>query len=73
MHPILTCAFIAQGATKINPYFPKGVWYLWPNTTIVDSPGANYEFDVAVDVILLALRGGSILPTQDPSQTTNER
>jgi alpha-glucosidase len=68
---------LAQGATSVDGVFPgvgKGeVWYDWYNqTAIVAQPGQNITIDAPLGHIPVYIRGGSILPTQEPGMTTRE-
>lgn len=66
---------LAQGAVTVDGVFPgvgKGeVWYDWYNqTAIVAAPGQNITIDAPLGHIPVYVRGGSILPTQEPGMTT---
>jgi alpha-glucosidase len=66
---------LAQGATTVGGVFPgvgKGeVWYDWYNQTAAQAgPGENITIDAPLGHIPVYLRGGSILPTQEPGYTT---
>jgi alpha-glucosidase len=68
---------LAQGATSVNGVFPGvgsgEVWYDWYNqTAIVAEPGQNITIDAPLGHIPVYVRGGSILPTQEPGMTTRD-
>ncbi|RDW89244.1 (trans)glycosidase-1 [Coleophoma cylindrospora] len=66
---------LAQGATSVNGVFPGvatgEVWYDWYNQSAVTAgPGENITIDAPLGHIPVYVRGGSILPTQEPGMTT---
>jgi alpha-glucosidase len=68
---------LEQGASSVNGVFPgvgKGeVWYDWYNQTAVQAgPGENITIEAPLGHIPVFIRGGSILPTQEPGYTTTE-
>jgi len=69
---LMALPVIQSGTFSINPYFPAGVWYMYPNISTIVSSGENFVIDAPYDAVLAALRGGSILPTQTPNQTTDD-
>ncbi|KAF2364269.1 Galactose mutarotase N-terminal barrel [Trinorchestia longiramus] len=63
--PVLT-----EGATSRSVYFPEAIWYA-VDTEIAEVVGpATVEVDAPLEKIPLYFRGGSILPFQEPSNTT---
>jgi len=65
---------LAQGATSVNGVFPGvgsgEVWYDWYNQTAVSAgPGQNVTIDAPLGHIPVYIRGGSVLPTQEPGMT----
>lgn len=72
---LMVVPVLAQGATTVNGVFPgsgKGeVWYDWYNqSSITSSPGQNITIDAPLGHIPVYIRGGSVLPTQEPGMTT---
>ncbi|XP_076060540.1 lysosomal alpha-glucosidase-like [Oratosquilla oratoria] len=61
---------LLQHQTKVNAYLPKGLWYDWYTGEQLKSKGEVFKLDAPHDTIPLLVRGGSVLPTQDPSTTT---
>ncbi|KAF2230688.1 glycoside hydrolase family 31 protein [Viridothelium virens] len=64
-------------ATTVDGVFPGvkdgTVWYDWYNQTAVDVPaGANVTIDAPLGHIPLYVRGGSVMPMQEPGYTTAE-
>ncbi len=70
--PVLT-----QGATSVNGIFPGvgsgEVWYDWYNQSAVTAAsGQNITIDAPLGHIPVYVRGGSVLPIQEPGMTTKE-
>lgn len=68
---------LAQGATSVDGVFPgvgKGeVYYDWYTySPIQASPGQNVTIDAPLGHIPLYLRGGNVIPTQEPALTTRD-
>ncbi|XP_023025858.2 lysosomal alpha-glucosidase [Leptinotarsa decemlineata] len=63
---------LEEAVDSVQAYVPKGVWYdfytKWPTT----SEGENFTLSAPLDTIPLLIRGGYILPQQNPNQTTTE-
>lgn len=68
---LMVLPVLEEGAAQLNAYFPNDTWYLWPNVSTLTSTGERFVLNVPVDKILLAIRSHSIIPTQQPNQTTN--
>lgn len=74
---ILVTPVLAQGATSVDGVFPgigKGeVWYDWyTHSPITASAGQNITIPAPLGHIPLYIRGGTILPLQNPGYTTYE-
>ncbi|KAI9806522.1 MAG: hypothetical protein M1833_003709 [Piccolia ochrophora] len=77
---LLITPVLTPGATSVDGVFPgvgpnQGgeVWYDWYNQTAVSpEPGRNTTIDAPLGVIPLYVRGGSVLPMQQPALTTRE-
>lgn len=54
-------------------YLPNDVWYDYYSKNKILSNGTVFNVKVSKDTIPLAIRGGYILPTQDPGTTTTSR
>ena len=68
---------LAQGATTVDGVFPGigagEIWYDWYNQTVVSaSPGQNITIDAPLGHIPVYIRGGSVLPTQEPGMTIKQ-
>lgn len=74
---ILITPVLAQGATVVNGVFPgvgKGeIYYDWYNqTAAIAQAGKNTTIDAPLGHIPVYIRGGHILPTQEPALTTRD-
>ena len=75
---ILVTPVLTQGATSVDGVFPgagKGeCYYDWYNQSAitVPEPGANVTIDAPLTHIPVYVRGGYILPLQEPALTTRE-
>lgn len=54
-------------------YLPKDVWYNFYSKNKIQSEGSIFTVEAALDTIPIAIRGGYILPVQDPAATTTSR
>jgi alpha-glucosidase len=68
---------LAQGATTVDGVFPMvgngEVWYDWYNhSAVVAAHGQHISIDAPLGHIPVYIRGGSVLPTQEPGMTTKE-
>ncbi|KAJ8027757.1 Maltase-glucoamylase, intestinal [Holothuria leucospilota] len=61
-----------QGATTVNAYFPYTPWYDYYTGTYLNTRGGYTILSAPMDYIPLHVRGGYILPTQEPAVTTTE-
>lgn len=74
---LLITPVLAQGATSVNGIFPGvasgEVWYDWYNQTAISAgPGENVTIDAPLGHIPVYVRGGSVLPIQEPGYTTRD-
>jgi len=72
---LLVTPVLVQGASSVDGVFPGvgngEVWYDWYNQTAVTaSPGQNITIDAPLGHIPVYVRGGSVLPVQEPGMTT---
>jgi len=67
--PVLT-----EGASYVTAYFPSGLWYDYYSGVVVDPKGtAKYQIlQAPITYIPLHIRGGGIIPFQQPALTTAE-
>jgi len=75
---ILVIPVLEPGATSVNGVFPglvrgEETWYDWYNHTAVPVPSqANTTIDAPLGHIPVYVRGGSVLPLQQPALTTRD-
>ncbi|KAE8156028.1 glycosyl hydrolases family 31-domain-containing protein [Aspergillus tamarii] len=75
---ILVIPVLEPGVSTVNGVFPgliegKETWYDWYNGTAVPVPAqANTTIDAPLGHIPVYVRGGSVLPLQQPALTTRE-
>jgi alpha-glucosidase len=74
---LLVTPVLVQGAGTVDGVFPgseKGeVWYDWYNQTAVTaSLGQNVTIEAPLGHIPVYIRGGKVLPIQEPGMTTRE-
>ncbi|XP_031787365.1 lysosomal alpha-glucosidase [Nasonia vitripennis] len=70
-----SCLMIApvleEGKTEVHVYIPRGLWYNYHTMEFSFTIGKNYTLDAPMDTIPLLVRGGCIIPVQEPSVTTS--
>ncbi|KAH6853911.1 glycoside hydrolase family 31 protein [Chaetomium sp. MPI-CAGE-AT-0009] len=76
---LLVSPCLEQGATTVGAVFPGvrdggTLWYDWYTATPVTgvAPGQNVTLDAPLGHIPVHLRGGSVVPVQEPGLTTAE-
>lgn len=76
---IMVTPVLVQGATSVDGVFPgtgdgTTVWYDWYNKTAVTdvSRGQNVTIDAPLGHIPVYIRGGHVVPTQEPALTTRD-
>lgn len=75
---ILVTPVLEQGASTVNGVFPgladATIWYDWYTQAPVAgvAPGQNVTIDAPLGHIPVYVRGGSVLPMQEPGYTTSE-
>ena len=63
-----------QDIIAINPYIPAGYWYDYHTGEKWEvANGARKNLVAQLTDINVAIRGGYILPAQNPGKTVNER
>ncbi|XP_040291053.1 lysosomal alpha-glucosidase-like [Bufo bufo] len=63
---------LEEGKTEVNGYFPAGVWYDLVSGAGFESKGEWFTLPAPLDTINLHIRGGYIIPAQEPGMTTKE-
>ncbi|KAK1990425.1 family 31 glycosyl hydrolase [Colletotrichum falcatum] len=75
---VLVTPCLEQGASTVDGVFPGvgrgAVWYDWYNQSAVAgvSAGQNVTIDAPLGHIPVYVRGGHVIPTQEPGLTTRE-
>lgn len=74
---IMVTPVLVQGATTVGGVFPgvgKGeVWYdLYSQAAVIASPGQNVTIPAPLGTIPVYVRGGYVLPMQQPAMTTTD-
>lgn len=64
---------LEEDAVTVEAYFPESKWYDWYNLENFQVRGRNTLLDAPLDKINVFIRGGNIVPTQDPEVTTTLR
>ncbi|XP_066266382.1 sucrase-isomaltase, intestinal-like [Branchiostoma lanceolatum] len=69
---LLISPVLSQGDTTVDAYFPDDRWYDWFTGFEVegDYRGQTVTLDAPLNKINVHVRGGTILPTQEPANST---
>ena len=67
---LLISPVLDEGATSVNAYFPVSRWYSYYDGAEVEGVGTFKTLDAPFDFINVHIRGGSVLPTQEPAMNT---
>ncbi|XP_040830836.1 sucrase-isomaltase, intestinal [Ochotona curzoniae] len=67
---LLITPVLTQGAETVSAYIPDAVWYDYETGARRPWRGQRVEMSLPADKIGLHLRGGYIIPTQEPDVTT---
>ncbi|XP_064615500.1 maltase-glucoamylase-like isoform X2 [Liolophura sinensis] len=59
-----------RGQTKVDAYFPKARWYNYFTGEEVQGTGKHHILDTPLDKINVHMKGGTIIPWQEPENTT---
>ena len=70
---LMISPILRKGQTTLKYYLPRATWYDWYTGKEVNYTGSNYyEMDVQPDTpIPLHIRGGYVLPLQEPANNTH--
>ncbi|XP_069608531.1 lysosomal alpha-glucosidase-like [Ranitomeya imitator] len=63
---------LEEGNTDVKGYFPAGVWYNLVTAAAIVSKGEWFTLSAPLDTINTHIRGGYIIPSQEPGMTTEE-
>ncbi|EEZ99945.2 lysosomal alpha-glucosidase [Tribolium castaneum] len=61
---------LEENSTEVTAYLPEGLWYDIYTKSPIAGQGQSVNLSAPLDTIPVLLRGGYILPTQAPEQTT---
>eukprot|EP00128_Syssomonas_multiformis_P009231 Colp12_sorted_trinity150504_noHs@1339 len=67
---VLVSPVLEEGATAVDAYFPKGLWYDLYTYEVLASDGQTVTLKAPLDHINLHVQGGRIVPMQTPALTT---
>ncbi|XP_062576597.1 sucrase-isomaltase, intestinal-like [Saccostrea cucullata] len=69
---ILISPVLENNVRKVNAYFPKGRWFDYYKGTEIQGSGTgrNVTLEAPLSTLNLHLRGGIVIPVQDPGNTT---
>ncbi|XP_069105358.1 sucrase-isomaltase, intestinal-like [Argopecten irradians] len=59
-----------ESKTTVDGYFPEGRWFSYQNGEEIGSPGAINTLDAPLNTINLHMRGGHVIPMQEPANST---
>jgi maltase-glucoamylase len=66
---VLISPVLEENKTKLAAYMPSGLWYSYYDGQLFNKIGWT-ELDAPLDFIPIHIRGGSIIPTQEPANNT---
>lgn len=71
---LLISPALNEGQSVVNAYFPADTWYDYESGLLLGNvnSGSYVNVDAPITKIPVAIRGGSIIPTQVPSLTTTK-
>ncbi|XP_050301021.1 lysosomal alpha-glucosidase-like [Anthonomus grandis grandis] len=69
---LLIVPVLEEGATSVLAYLPESIWYDYYSKYFIESKGEYTNLSAPLDTIPIFIRGGNILPAQQPKQTTTE-
>jgi len=70
---LLISPVLQAGATSVSAYFPAGAWYDWyTHAQETDGKAQWKTVSAPIDKIPVHIRGGVIIPIQQPSLTTTD-
>ncbi|XP_075072836.1 lysosomal alpha-glucosidase-like [Mixophyes fleayi] len=69
---LLITPVLEKGKTEVKGYFPAGVWYDIVLGGVIQSEGQWHTLPAPLDTIKLHIRGGFIIPAQEPGMNIEE-
>jgi len=68
---VLLSPVLDEGQTSVSAYFPAGMWYNFETSSFdFKSEGETKTIDTPLEATNVHIRGGNVLPLQDPAMTT---
>lgn len=67
---LLVLPILEPNSTSVKPYLPRGIWYDVMLGLPYHSAGEDFQMAPLNDSICLLIRGGHVVPSQEPAQTT---
>ncbi|XP_018325921.1 lysosomal alpha-glucosidase isoform X3 [Agrilus planipennis] len=67
---LLIVPVLKENELSVSPYLPAGVWYDFYTKKSLFSKGETVNLSAPLDTIPILIRGGYILPQQEPKNTT---
>ncbi|KAJ2418697.1 hypothetical protein GGF41_004941, partial [Coemansia sp. RSA 2531] len=67
---ILVSPVLVEGATSVGAFFPAGLWYDWYDYSVIKGTNDNVILSAPLEHVNVHVRGGKIVPTQEPAMTT---
>ncbi|KAJ1720071.1 hypothetical protein LPJ53_005256 [Coemansia erecta] len=69
---LLISPVLTEGETSVDAFFPSSIWYDWYDYSVITGANANVTLDAPLEHVNVHVRGGRILPGQNPALTTTE-
>ncbi|XP_077527812.1 lysosomal alpha-glucosidase-like [Haemaphysalis longicornis] len=67
---LLVLPILEPNVTEVKPYVPRGIWYDVMLGLPFHSAGEDFQMTPLNDSLCLLIRGGHVVPSQEPAQTT---
>ncbi|CAG0882617.1 unnamed protein product [Darwinula stevensoni] len=69
---LLILPVLQENVKEVYRYIPRGWWYMYPEGSRIKSLGSIYTLKAPPGSPPLLLRGGYVIPSQEPGNTTRE-
>ncbi|XP_063242203.1 lysosomal alpha-glucosidase-like [Bacillus rossius redtenbacheri] len=69
---LLIVPVLEEAKTMVTAYLPRALWYDFYSSELLSRGGQNITLDAPLDTIPLLVRGGGIIPMQEPAMTTTD-
>ncbi|CAN8002298.1 unnamed protein product [Ixodes hexagonus] len=67
---LMILPILEPNTTDVKPYLPRGIWYDVMLGAPFHSAGEDFQMTPLNDTLCLLIRGGHVVPSQEPAQTT---